>query len=103
MACIGGTFDCLHPGHRILLTLASLVCDRLIIGVCVGVTCYLVNSRQYARVKREARVHKALRRAGKGCTGFFAQVGLIRFCDVESLLSCRLMYRLLRISTALRS
>lgn len=33
MACIGGTFDCLHPGHRILLTLASLVCDKLIIGV----------------------------------------------------------------------
>ncbi|CBK23732.2 uncharacterized protein [Blastocystis hominis] len=33
MACMGGTFDCLHPGHRILLTLASLVCDKLIIGL----------------------------------------------------------------------
>ena len=32
-ACVGGTFDHLHPGHRILLTLASLICDRLIIGV----------------------------------------------------------------------
>ena len=32
-ACVGGTFDCLHPGHRILLTLSSLLCDRLVIGV----------------------------------------------------------------------
>ncbi|KAK8801978.1 hypothetical protein WA158_006373 [Blastocystis sp. Blastoise] len=31
--CLGGTFDCLHAGHKILLTLACLVSNHIVIGV----------------------------------------------------------------------
>jgi hypothetical protein len=33
--CLGGTFDRLHGGHKLLLTAAALVCTkRLTVGVC---------------------------------------------------------------------
>ena len=32
--CLGGTFDRLHPGHKVLLTVACLVAsERLVVGI----------------------------------------------------------------------